>query len=99
MREICLTLPETSEGEHFGDVVFRVRKKIFASCGSQPGECLLVVQLDAGKAARLVESDPRFQRYSRQKDCVAIRAKDVSDWDEFRELVLESYRLNAPALA
>ena len=31
MREVCLSLPETVEGEHFGEACFRVGKRIFAT--------------------------------------------------------------------
>jgi len=37
MREICLSLPETVEADHFGESCFRVRKRIFASCGEKDG--------------------------------------------------------------
>src|SRR5262245_18842807 len=96
MREICLSLPETSEGEHFGEASFRVGKRIFATCGEKGGVCRLVFQLEAKHARRLVASDPHFEPYPRQKNGVWIDAADVKDWDEVRALVLESYRLNEP---
>jgi hypothetical protein len=72
MREICLALPNTTEGEHFGSASFRVRKKMFASCGVKGNVCQVVVQLQADHATQLVESDLRFERYPRAKDCVFI---------------------------
>src|SRR5512132_3955659 len=97
MREVCLSLPETVEAEHFGEVCFRVGKRIFASCGEKAGVCRLVFQLEPEHAGRLVASDPRFQRYARQEHCVWMDAAGVEDWDEVPALVLESYRLNAPS--
>ncbi len=97
MREVCLLLPETVEAEHFGEVCFRVGKRIFASCGDKAGVCRLVFQLEPEHASRLVASDPRFQPYARQEHCVWMDAAGVEDWDEVRALVLESYRLNAPS--
>src|SRR5262245_49550702 len=63
MREICLSLPETSEGEHFGEASFRVGKRIFATCGEKDGVCRLVLQLEPEHARRLIASDPRFKPY------------------------------------
>ena len=42
-------------------------------------------------------ADPRFQPYARQKQCVWIDVANIDDLAEIRPLVLESYRLNAPA--
>jgi predicted DNA-binding protein (MmcQ/YjbR family) len=96
MREVCLSVPATVEAEHFGEVCFRVGKRIFASCGEKDGVCRLVFQLEPGHTSRLVDSDARFEPYTRQKNCVWMDASDVESWDEVRILVLESYRLNAP---
>jgi len=96
MREVCLLLPDTVEAEHFGEKCFRVRKRIFASCGEKDGVCRLVFQLEPEHARRCVASDPRFKPYARQKNCVWMDAAAVDDWDEVRALVLESYRLNEP---
>jgi|SRR5262245_56908355 len=50
MREVYLSLPETVEAEHFGEVCFRVGKRIFASCGEKAGVCRLVFQLEPERA-------------------------------------------------
>ena len=97
MRDFCLSLPDTTEAEHFGEVCFRVGKRIFASCGEKTGVCRLVFQLEPEHSRQLVASDPRFEPYARQKNCVWIDAAAVEDWDRVRALVLESYRLNAAA--
>ena len=97
MRHICLSLPDSVEAKHFGEVCFRVGKRIFASCGGKAGACRLVFQLEPEHASRLIETDPRFEPYARQKHCVWMDAAAVKDWDEIRALVLESYRLNAPS--
>jgi hypothetical protein len=96
MREICLSLPDTVEADHFGEACFRVGKRIFASCGEKAGVCRLVFQLEPAHAQRLIASDSRFQPYARQAHCVWTDAADVEDWAEVRALVLESYRVNAP---
>jgi predicted DNA-binding protein (MmcQ/YjbR family) len=96
MREICLSLPDADEKTSWGEPHFRVGGKIFASCGEKDGICRIVVQLEPEHASAIVESDPRVQPYPRAKHCVSIDAADVSNWDEVRALVLESYELNAP---
>jgi hypothetical protein len=96
MRQVCLSLPETVEAEHFVETCFRVGKRIFASCGEKGGVCGLVFQLEPAHAQRLIASDSRFQTYERQAHCVWMDAADVEDWAEVRALVLESYRLNSP---
>src|SRR5262245_60579791 len=94
MREMCLTLPDSTEAEHFGEACFRVGRRIFASCGGKDGACRLVFELEPAHARRLLASDPRVEPYARQESCVSMDAAGVQDWDEVRALVLESYRLN-----
>ena len=96
MRRICLSLPDSVEAEHFGNACFRVGTRIFASCGEKAGVCRLVFQLEPEHASRLIETDPRFAPYTRQKHCVWMDAAAALDWNEIRALILESYRLNAP---
>ena len=93
-------IPDSAEAEHFGEACFRVNKRIFVTCGEKEGVCRLVFQLEPEHARQLVASDPRFKpytRYTRQKNCVLIDAADVDERDELRALILESYRLSAPA--
>ena len=104
MREMCLSLADASESDHFGEACFRVGKRIFASCGKKDGACRLVFQLEPEHARRLIASDSSerrealggFEPYARQTNCVAIDAANVKDWSQVRTLVLESYRLNKP---
>jgi predicted DNA-binding protein (MmcQ/YjbR family) len=97
MREICLSLPNTSEGSHFGQRAFKVGKQMFATCGDKRGEWEIVVQLTPAHARAIVRKDPRFKPYTRAPHCVLFEATGVIDWAEVRDLVGESYRLNAPA--
>jgi len=97
MRQICLSLPNTSEGSHFGQRAFKVGKKMFATCGDRRGEWEVVVQLTPAHARSIVRSDPRFKSYPRAPHCVLFEAAGVMDWGKVRDLVQESYRLNAPS--
>jgi predicted DNA-binding protein (MmcQ/YjbR family) len=96
MRKTCLSLPDTVEGDHFGESCFRVGKKIFATCGEKDGVCRIVFQLTADHARTLIATDSRFEPYARQRDGVWMDVAGVTDWNEVRALVLESYELNAP---
>src|SRR5262245_13671905 len=58
MREICLSLPDTREGEHFGQAAFYVKRKLFATCGDKRGVCEITFGLEADHAAALAEKDP-----------------------------------------
>jgi len=95
MREMCRSLPDTSEVEHFGETCFCVGKRLFASCGEKKGVCRIVVQLEPEHAESLLAADPRFKPYARQRNIVWIDAATMKDFDEVRALVLESYRINA----
>ena len=79
MREICLSLPDTREGDHFGETAFYVRGKLFATCGAKHGVCEITFGLEPDHAAALVENDPRFKPYSRDKRGVVLDAAKVKN--------------------
>jgi predicted DNA-binding protein (MmcQ/YjbR family) len=97
MREICLSLPETSEGHHYGETAFRVGKKLFATCGEKNGTCEIVFGLEPDHAAALVEGDPRFKPYPRDRRGVVLEVAKVKNWSEVKALIHESYRLQKAA--
>jgi predicted DNA-binding protein (MmcQ/YjbR family) len=103
LRAICLALPEASEKMAWGDPTFRVRDKIFAMqkgnyAGGRPS---VWIKGGEGAQAMLVESDPgRFfvPPYVGNKGWIGIYLdRGAPDWSMLRDLVLESYRLIAPA--
>ena len=53
MREICLSLPGTHEGHHFGETAFYVGSKLFATCGEKHGVCEIIFGLEPDHAAAL----------------------------------------------
>ena len=95
MRAICLVLPDTKETPTWGEPHFRVGKKIFAGLGKEKAG-LICLKLERDHADTLVESG-RFRRapYVGHKGWVAIDAEAVTDWEELRVLIHESYRLVA----
>ena len=97
MREICLSFPDTREGDHFGETAFYVKDKLFASCGEKHGVCEIVFGLEPDHAAALVANDPRFKPYPRDKRGVILEAAKVKSWSELEPLIRESYELRKPA--
>lgn len=99
VREIYLSLPDTKETPTWGSPHFRVGEKIFGGLGEHAdGSTSIGFKLEMEHADALVGSDPRFTRakYVGHKGWVDMDISAVSDWDEVRALVHESYRLIAP---
>jgi len=102
-RDICLALPETSEVfvENWGHPTFRVgpKQKMFASCSPPDAERpSLGMKVDRAHQQALVHTDTRFSvaAYVGKHGWINMDAGGPVDWDEVRELVVESYCLNAP---
>ena|SRR5689334_20567029 len=102
-REICLSLPETREVfvEAWGHPTFRVgpNDKLFASCSPPDADVTaLGMKVDKAHQAALVSTDERYKvaDYVGRYGWINIDASGPLDWDEIRELVVESYCLNAP---
>jgi predicted DNA-binding protein (MmcQ/YjbR family) len=102
-REICLGLPETTEimVEAWGHPTFRVgpKLKMFASCSAPDADKpSLGMKVDTAHQQALVATDSRFAvaAYVGKHGWITVDAGGTLDWDEIRELVVESYRLNAP---
>lgn len=102
-RDICLSLPETSEVfvENWGHPTFRVgpKQKMFASCSGPDAErAALGMKVDRAHQQALVHTDARFTvaAYVGKHGWINMDASGAVDWQEVRELVVESYCLNAP---
>ena len=98
MKRICLSLPDTEETMTWGKPHYRVNNKIFAGCGEENGKSSLGFKLEMDHARAIVVSDARFSPapYVGHKGWVSMDASGIQDWNEVRDLVLESYRLIAP---
>jgi predicted DNA-binding protein (MmcQ/YjbR family) len=97
MKAICLSLPDTKLTMTWGKPHFRVGEKIFAGCGDEGGKASIGFKLEMAHAQRILD-DPRFTRaaYVGHKGWVSMDASRVTDWEEVRSLIHESYRLIAP---
>ena len=97
MREICLALPDTKETPTWGKPHFRVGEKIFAGFGEENGRAVIGFKLTMPHAKAII-ANPRFwpAPYVGHRGWVSMDTTGLEDWDQVRELVLESYRLIAP---
>lgn len=95
MRSICLSLPDTSEGTHYGKASFKVRRKIFATYGEERIGHGMIVGLEPEHARLIVAGDPRFAPFREYPNCVFMAAAQMNDPAEVRELVVESYGIVA----
>ena len=93
MREICLALPDATEGRHFQDIAFNVKGKLFATCGDSDGVWRIIFGLAPDRAEALTARDARFQRYPRDRRGVMLEPKNIKSWEEVRRFITESYRL------
>jgi len=97
IRKICLSLPDTKETMTWGKPHFRVGEKIFAGYGEENGKRVVGFKLEMAHASVAVQV-PGFSRapYVGHKGWVSLETDSVKDWDEVREMIVESYRLIAP---
>jgi predicted DNA-binding protein (MmcQ/YjbR family) len=97
MREICLALPDTTETLTWGKPHFRVKDKIFAGFDTESALPTIGFKLEMKHAASVLK-DPRFAPapYVGHRGWVDMNVSTVTNWDEIRDLIVESYRLIAP---
>ena len=106
LRAVCAGLPEVDErsgGEGGQHLAFIVRKRTFAYFTDDhhgDGRVALTVKVPPGEQGPLVAADTKryfVPPYLGHRGWVGFRL-DVSpvDWDEARELLVESYCLCAP---
>ena len=100
VRDICLALPEVTEGGGVGNPSWRVRDKIFAMRhDSHAGRWGIWCKAPAGMQRSLVDGDPtRFfvPPYVGVRGWIGIRLDDGPDWVTVAHHVRASYRLIAP---
>jgi predicted DNA-binding protein (MmcQ/YjbR family) len=97
IRKICLSFPDTKETMTWGKPHFRVGEKIFAGYSEENGKQLVGFKLEMAHASIAVQV-PGFSRapYVGHKGWVSLEIDSIKNWDEVREMILESYRLIAP---
>jgi predicted DNA-binding protein (MmcQ/YjbR family) len=96
LREICLSLPETTEKEAWGHPTFRVREKMFAACGDDAATFTFKADPDEREALLADEERFFFPAYVGSKGWVGMNLTGKVDWGEVGELVTTSWTLIAP---
>lgn len=102
LRKLCLSLPEATEKETWGDPTWRVRDRIFAmqKGNHADGRASVWMKARPGEQAERVEADPATYfapPYVGPKGWLGVYLDgDTLDWDELAALVRQSYRLIAP---
>jgi predicted DNA-binding protein (MmcQ/YjbR family) len=96
-RRFCLSLPEATEDTQWGALLFRIRKKIFATYELDGApEKRITFKCTPERCAELLEREgveraPYVGRYH----WVAVRDFSVLKSDELRESVRQSYEMAA----
>jgi predicted DNA-binding protein (MmcQ/YjbR family) len=103
IREVCLAFAQSEERETWGHPTFRVRNKIFATCGAVEAPDGVEVHVMTMKAAPgeqeslLAEGHPFFYpNYVGSKGWIGVAVGPDTDWQEVHELVEDSFRQIAP---
>ena len=93
IREICLALPETVEGQQFGTPAWKAGKKTFCTVSNYGNGTHLQAWVGAERQAGLT-LDKRYTvpAYTGHNGWINLDLEAREDWDEVRELALESYR-------
>ena len=97
LRKICLALPDTKETLTWGQPHFRVGEKIFCGIGDHQDRFAIGFKLEKPHAAMIIDDDMFWRApYVGRHGWVSMDATRIRDWDQVRELVMESFRLIAP---
>jgi hypothetical protein len=93
MREVCLALPETTEGTQLGQPVWRAGKRVFAQAYCYHDVWRVAFWVGA-TAQAMMTADPRFSipAYLGHHGWIALDASRPLSLDELRGLAGSSYR-------
>jgi hypothetical protein len=96
VRQLALSLPETSERETWGEATFRVKEKIFVTIG--PDGKAAGVKASKEDQQHLVKSDPEtfsVSHYTGRFGWVTVQLARVAR-EEMRNLIINAWRRTAP---
>lgn len=93
LRGICLSLPETTEGQQFGSPTFRAGKKGFCTAHRYHGRLSLQFWVGADQQAMLTYDERyRIPAYTGHNGWIEVDVEDDVDWEEVENLARASYR-------
>lgn len=97
LRAMCMVLPEATEVETFGNPTFRVATKTFAVFERYQGAPVVSVKTGLDDQAALTEREGfEAAAYTGHHGWTNVRLDLDVPWSEIDELVVGSYRLQAP---
>jgi predicted DNA-binding protein (MmcQ/YjbR family) len=90
---ICAKLPETGQGAIFGSPVWKAGTKTFVSAHYYTGRLKLSFWVGAAQQKKLVR-DKRYtiSHYTGHNGWIDLDVQETQNWDEIRQLIIESYR-------
>lgn len=99
LRKVCEPLPEVVEEiDGFGHTAFRVQKKSFVIAGMGESGTSVSIKSDPANQALLIDRGPWYRTpYIGQHGWVSVDEPLEKDWPEIAELIVDGYRLAAPA--
>lgn len=95
LREICLSLPQTSEDKQFGNPVWRAGKRVFAQAYCYRPDLKLQLGFWVGVDQQaLLTRDKHFSipPYMGHNGWIALDVSKDANWKEIRSLAMFSYR-------
>jgi predicted DNA-binding protein (MmcQ/YjbR family) len=93
LAAICTALPETQAATQFGAPVWKAGKKTFVSTHYYTGRLKLSLWVGGKQQARLAQDDRySISPYTGHNGWMDLDVEDHQDWQEIRQLVLDSYR-------
>jgi predicted DNA-binding protein (MmcQ/YjbR family) len=107
LREICLALPDVAEQQAWKGTRWVVRKKTFAHVltivqddaeppGDPEGDVILTFRAAPDELDVLRNTGHPFFYLGWGRDAMGMVLDEGTDWDEVRELLVESYCVLAP---
>jgi predicted DNA-binding protein (MmcQ/YjbR family) len=90
---ICSQLPETEPGKKFGSPIWRVGKKTFVCSHYYTGRLKMSFRVGAARQGKLKKEDRySVSAYTGPSGWIDLDVDQYQDWNEIKQLVLESYR-------
>ena len=99
VRDIALAFPEATEKETWGHPTFRVRERIFVTCGldDQGNDSIVCKASPSEQEALLAQGWPFFlPAYVGAKGWIGVILGPDTDWRQVGDLIADSYREVAP---
>ena len=95
LRELCLSLPETTEVNSWDHPNFRAGKKIFVAYEWFKGLPGIAFRIDPMEIDMLLLQEHFFTSPFGRGQWICLSVNDELDWEQVEEMVYRSYRIVA----